>query len=135
MNAKTALKIFCVSIFTVSLFSCDPPHAIFFSNDSNSNVKVVLNLNPKIENYHLRELAVGDSIVLDLKNEGISMIEFGIGQWSDKEIGNIANSIRSIQIETKDVKTIYKTNNSIQSLFIKNRKGYIMRSEIQIEIK
>jgi len=78
---------------------------------------------------------MGDSIVFNLNKKETSRISFGIGQWSDSEIQNIVKSIKNIQIETNDVKIIYKNKNSIQNLFIKNREGLILQSKIEIEIK
>jgi hypothetical protein len=135
MKTKTALKILFACTLLVFLFSCDPPYYIDFVNNSNSNAKVRLNLNHKNENYRLKDLAMGDSIVFNLNKKEISRISFGIGQWSDSEIQNIVKSIKNIQIETNDVKIIYKNKNSIQNLFIKNREGLILRSKIEIEIK
>jgi len=135
MKTKTALKILFACTLLVFLFSCDPPYYIDFVNNSNSNAKVRLNLNHKNENYRLKDLAMGDSIVFNLNKKETSRISFGIGQWSDSEIQNIVKSIKNIQIETNDVKIIYKNKNSIQNLFIKNREGLILRSKIEIEIK
>jgi len=135
MKTKTALKILFACTLLVFLFSCDPPYYIDFVNNSNSNAKVRLNLNHKNENYRLKDLAMGDSIVFNLNKKETSRISFGIGQWSDSEIQNIVKSIKNIQIETNDVKIIYKNKNSIQNLFIKNREGLILQSKIEIEIK
>ncbi len=83
---KPKAKVLLTCLFSVLIVSCDPPHYIDFVNISKSNAKVKLNINPKTENYDLRRIAIGDSIVFNLKPKDTANIDFGIGNWSDKEI-------------------------------------------------
>ena len=129
---KIKLLILLLSLFIIS---CDPPHYIDFVNQTNSNVKVKLKYNSLFKNYDLDEIATGDSIVLNIKSKETSTIYFGIGNWSDDEIHEVTKSLKNIEIETFDIKKIYKTEKSIENLLITNRKGYLFKSKIQINIE
>lgn len=128
-------KIVLISLCSMFLISCDPPHYIDFVNNSTSNAKVKLNLNSKMKNYDLDEIAIGDSIIFNLKQKDTANIDFGIGTWSDNQIKEVVNSIKSIEIETEDVKTVYKTEKSMKNILEKNREGFIFKTKIEIEIK
>ena len=129
---KNIISIFIICIF---LTSCDPPHFIDFVNKTNGNAKVKLKLNPKIENFDLNEIAIGDSIVFNLKQKDTANIHFGIGTWSDNEIKEAVKSIKSIEIETEDLKTVYKTEKSMYIILQNNTEGFIFKKRIEIEIK
>ena len=132
---KPKAKVLLTCLFSILIVSCDPPHYIDFVNISKSNAKVKLNINPKTENYDLRRMAIGDSIVFNLKPKDTANIDFGIGNWSDKEIDEVLNSIKNIEIVTEDITTIYKTKNSMKSILVNNRQGFLLRSRIEIEVK
>lgn len=133
MNSR--LIILLILFLTNFLVSCDPTHNIDFVNKSNSDAKVKINLISKNENYDLIQNAIGDSIVINLKKDSIANIYFGIGIWDKDEIIELTKSIKSIEIETKDVKTIYKSQNSMNEILNKNIEGIFMKTVIQIEIK
>ena len=118
-----------------SIVSCDPIHQIHFLNNSSEDSTIRLNLNPNTQDYELREMATGDSIVFNLKENGSANIGFGIGTWSDTEIENVSKSIKSIEIETKDIKTIYKSQYSIINILKKNRKGFLLKTQIELEVE
>jgi hypothetical protein len=124
-----------ILFLTSFLVSCDPIHNIDFVNKSNSEAKVKINLISKNENYDLKQNAIGDSIVFNLKKDSIANIYFGIGSWDKKEINELTKSIKSIEIETKDVTTIYKSQNSMNEILINNIEGIFMKTVIKIEIK
>lgn len=130
-------RIFIVLIVALTnlLLSCDPDHNIDFVNKSNYEAKIKINLNSNNENYDLKQNAIGDSIVFYLKKDSIANIDFGIGLWDKKEINEIVRTIKNIEIETKDVKTIYKTEKSMNEILYNNVKGVFMKTNIQIEIK
>ena len=135
MKIKYYKKIMSLFVICIFLVSCDPPHFIDFVNKTNGNAKVKLNLNPEINNSDLGRIAIGDSIILTLKKKDTANIDFGIGTWSDKQIKEVVKSIKSIEIETDDIKTIYKTENSIKNILQNNTEGFIFKSRIEIEIK
>jgi hypothetical protein len=92
-------------IFFLQLFtSCDPPHYIDFINNTDSNVKIKINLKTEFENYDLKRISSGDSLVFNLKQKDTANLDFGIGTWSDKEIEELTKSIKNIEIETIDKK-------------------------------
>jgi hypothetical protein len=132
---KLIARILLTCLLFVLTASCDPIHYIDFVNISQSNAKVKLSINSKTENYDLSRIAIGDSIVFNLKPKDTANIDFGIGNWSDKEIDEVLNSIKNIEIETEDITTIYKTKNSIKSILANNREGFLLRSRIEIEVK
>ncbi len=132
---KSRLIIILILFLTNFLVSCDPIHNIDFVNKSNSEAKVKINLISKNENYDLKQKAIGDSIVFNLKKDSIANIYFGIGSWDKKEISELTKSIKSIEIETKDVKTIYKSQISMNEILNNNIEGVFMKTVIQIEIK
>ena len=132
---KVYSKLITLSILTIIITSCDPPHYIDFINQSKSEAKVKLNLNLKNENFDLQEIANGDSIVFHLNKKDTANIHFGIGNWSDDEIEEVIKSIKSIEIETKEIKTIYKNETSMKNLLINNRHGAFLKSKIEIEIE
>ena len=88
-----------------------------------------------IENYDLKEIAIGDSIIFNLKQKDTANIDFGIGTWSDGQIEEVINSIKNIEIETDEIKMIYKSKSSMKNILEKNREGFIFKTKIEIEIK
>ncbi len=121
------------------LTSCDPAHTIQLTNNTDSNAKVKFVINPKIENYSLKRISTGDSIIFNLKPSKIesdsSSIYFGIGVWDDKEIDELAQAIKTIEIETIDKKTIYKSKRSVKEILEKNKKGLYSKTVLQIDIE
>ncbi|MGH2666387.1 hypothetical protein [Flavobacterium sp.] len=132
---KIKSKLLVLSFLAIIIVSCDPPHYIDFVNNSNSIVKVKLNLNSKVESYRLKEIATGDSIVFNLKQKDTANIHFGIGSWSDAKIDELTKSIESIEIDTREIKTTYKTKSSIKTLLQNNRHGAFFKSKIEIKIQ
>ena len=128
-------KILLICLCSLFLISCDPPHYIDFVNNSSSNAKVKINLKPKFENYGFEKIAIGDSIIFNLKQKDTANIEFGIGNWSDNEINETVKSIKNIEIKTEDITTIYKTEKAMKSILQNNREGFIFKTKIEIEIK
>src|SRR6476620_3062898 len=103
---------FRFSIFLVILFSfisCDPPHNIYFINQTDAQAKIKIKVNPKAENNDLRQMVEGDSIVFNLKARDTAALDFGIGVWDDNEIDFVVNAIEKMEVETKDIKTTYKS--------------------------
>ena len=132
---KIKSKLITVIFLAFLVTSCDPIHYINFINNTDSTAKIKSNLNPKIENYDLQQIATGDSIVFYLKQKDTARIDFGIGNWSDKEINELTESIKSIEIETQEINTIYKTQKAMNNILENNRNGFVFRSEIKIELK
>lgn len=132
---KSSFLIILILFLANFLVICDPIHDIEFVNKSKSEAKVKINLIPKNENYYLKENAIGDSIILNIKKDSIANVFFGKGTWNKKEINYITKSIKSIEIETKDIKTIYKSKNSMNVILNKNTKGFLFKTLIEIEIK
>lgn len=130
------LSLLLLFIVAFLLTSCDPAQNIIFVNNGTSNLKVKLIVNSKSKNERLNEMKEGDSIVFNLKpeneeNEGL--IYFGIGRWNEDEITETTQSIKSIEIENADNKIIYKSEDAINRLLLKNKKGIIFKS-IEIDI-
>ncbi len=132
---KNIIRLFTLTFLLSFLVSCDPAHNIDFINKSDSNVKVKITLNPKVENYRLKEVSSGDSIVFNLKQKDTANIYFGIGTWSDGEIEELTNSINNIEIETKDIKTLYKTNKAMKNILKKNTHGFWFKTLVEIKIE
>lgn len=131
---KTSLKFLLLPIFIILFSSCDPSHDIFFKNKTASNVKVKINIEPNAIN-DLKSIATNDSIVLNLAKDSIAVISFGIGNWSKKEIETATNSIKAIEIETNDSKTIYMSKSAIYSVLDKNVHGVVFKGVIEVNIK
>lgn len=132
---KNIIRLFTLTLLLSFLVSCDPAHNIDFINKSDSNVKVKITLNPKVENYRLKEVSSGDSIVFNLKQKDTANIYFGIGTWSDGEIEELINSINNIEIETKDIKTLYKTKKAMKNILEKNTHGFWFKTLVEINIE
>lgn len=123
-------------IFFLQLFtSCDPPHYIDFINKTDSNVKIKINLKTEFENYDLKRISSGDSLVFNLKQKDTANIDFGIGTWSDKEIEELTKSIKNIEIETIDKKTIYKSEKSMKNILQSNIHGFWFKTKIEIDVE
>nr|WP_294788507.1 hypothetical protein [uncultured Flavobacterium sp.] len=122
------LLFFCCLFLT----SCDPSQSILFTNKGESVVKVKLIINSKIKNEQLDEMKKGDSIVFNLiphnPDEKSGYIYFGRGRWNDEEIIKVTKSIKSIEIENDNYKTVYKSQKAIFELLKNNYKGIIMKS-------
>lgn len=130
-------KIIFILLLLVLNISCDPPHNIYFINQSASETKVKIKLNPNVENYkyQLEEISKGDSIIFYIKPKDTADIYFGIGDWSGNEIEKVLKSIKSIEIETDDIKTLYKTKKSMKKILENNKKGIFFKTRIEIEIE
>lgn len=131
---KKASKKILFLIFAISLVSCDPVHTLNFINTTEANAKVKINLKTESEDHRLRSVSVGDSIVFNLKQKDTASIDYGIGTWSGREIAELASSIKTIEIETAEIKTIYKTKKSIENMLENNIDGFLVKTEIVVEI-
>ncbi len=132
---KIISRFLFLAFFTLLLTSCDPSHDIFFKNTTASNVKVKINLERKGVLYDLEKMADKDSIVFNLAKDSTASISLGIGTWTPKEIGKATNSIKAIEVETKDIKTIYKSKEAIHSILDKNVHGILFKSSIEINVE
>ncbi len=133
---RNLLKLLTLNFLLLFLISCDPPHNIDFINQTNSEVKIRIKINSKVEPNPFREdNNEGDSIVFNLKPKDTADIYFGIGTWSDRKVDEVVNSIEYIEVETKDVKTVYKTKKSITEVLKDNRKGIWWKTKIEIKVK
>ncbi|MCF6142514.1 hypothetical protein L1S34_14575 [Flavobacterium sp. K77] len=132
---KKIINILILIMSSQLLMSCDPPHFINFINNTDSTVKVKFNLNPKVENYDLERITTNDSIVFNIKPKDTANLHFGIGSWSDKQIEELTSSINNIEIETQNIKTIYKTKKSMDEILKENRHGFWFKTKIEINIE
>jgi len=116
------LKALFVLPLALLIVSCDPPHFINFINNTKADAKVKIKLRDKVEESALSEIATGDSIVFNLRSKDTANINFGIGTWGNEGIREIVKDIKTLEIETSKIKTVYKTQESINNLLIKNKK-------------
>ncbi|MDD3773447.1 MAG: hypothetical protein PHC38_12465 [Weeksellaceae bacterium] len=130
------LKNVCFLITAFFLISCDPPHSISFINKTNTYVSVELELFPDAENYTLQDLAVENVVTLNIAPNNTENIHFGIGTWSDEEIEEFGNTVKTIEIETIYYTKTYKTKKGIKHLLKENRNKFLLiGAEIKIEIE
>lgn len=132
---KNLLRLLLLIFFSNALISCDPSQHISFINKTDSDVKIKINLDPKVKDIQLYQNAENDSIVYNLKKSDTATIYCGIGTWSTNETVKFANSINNLEIETKDTKTIYKSKKAIKDILDKNIKGVLVKSLIEINIE
>lgn len=132
---KKIFKFLLLSFFAVILLSCDPPHNIYFINKTNSNIRVKFELDPKVKNNSLKRISTNDSIVFDIKKNEKAQIYFGIGTWDGNEIDELVKSIDNISIETNEIKTIYKTKNSMKRILENNKEGFWWKTRIEIDVE
>lgn len=132
---KHIFKLITLIFVSFLLFSCDPSRHINFVNQTEAPVQIKLILNSNKTSKSLEELAKGDSIVLNLKPKSTEYIYCGMGTWSESEVDNIAKGIENIQIETKDIKTVYKSRNSIIEILKDNRKGFWWKTSVEIDVE
>ncbi|OXA80994.1 hypothetical protein SAMN05444397_101708 [Flavobacterium aquidurense] len=132
---KNSFRLLVIIFFACFFASCDPAHNIEFVNKKDSDVKVKINLDSQKNNFRLEQITDKDSAVYLLKRNDTANIYCGIGVWSKKEIETFVKGIKSVEIETKDVKTIYKSRKAITQLFEKNTKGIIFKAVIEINVK
>jgi hypothetical protein len=104
-------------------------------NKTDSDLTVKIILKPNAQNYRLERAAIKDSIVFKIKRDSIANIGFGIGVWSGKDIFEFVNSTKRIEFETKDIKTVYKSEKAMQDILSNNVKGIFVKNLIEIEIK
>lgn len=131
------IKLLILLFSCLLLTSCDPVRNISFMNKTDSNVKVKINLNPEVENYTsniLKSKSNGDSIVFNLKQKNTVKISFGAGVWSDPIIDDFSNSVHTIEFDTKNIKTIYKTPESVKKLLKDNKHGVLHKHRVDIAI-
>lgn len=130
---KSIILLFFCLLFT----SCDPIRDLNFTNKTDSDVKIKINLNPEAKSYTssvLNNKSNGDSIVFNLKQNTTVGIFFGVGVWSDPVIEEFANSVYNIEFDTKNIKTIYKTPESVKKLIKDNRHGTLHKNQVDINI-
>lgn len=134
---KLNLLLLFIPVFILT--SCDPAQNIEFINQGKSDLKVKLIVNPQfkteaiyLENTPIDQVIKGDSIVFTIKSgnpkETERFIYFGKGKWRDDHIHEIAKSLKSIEIENTDHKVVYKSEDAINNLFLKNKKGILFKS-------
>lgn len=132
---KKIFRLLLLIFFSNILTSCDPSQHIAFINKTDSDVKIRFNLNSKIEDFELSQITKSDSIVYNLKKNDTATIYYGIGTWSTNETAKFANSINNLEIETKDVKFIYKSKKAIKDILDKNIKGILVKNLIEIKVE
>ena len=132
---KNLLRLLLLIFFSNVLISCDPSQHISFINKTDSDVKIKINLDPKVKDIQLYQNAENDSIVYNLKKSDTATLYCGIGTWSTNETVKFANSIKNIEIDTKDTKTIYKSKKAIKDILDKNIQGILVKSLIEINIE
>lgn len=117
------------------LVSCDPPHTIDFINRTESLIKIKIKVGANNTSESLKQVSVDNSVVFAIAPNGTKSLYCGMGTWSDKEVDEEAKCIENIEIETKDIKTIYKSTKSITEILKDNRKGWWWKTKIEIEVK
>lgn len=133
MNCKSTIALMLFSAFLLE--SCDPVFSLQFINKTNGPAKVKFLMDSKNKIRCFQQVSVGDSIVLNLKGkDSISIIQCDIGTWSDDKIVELAKSIKSLEIETTEIKTVFKTSKSIEDILKNNTEG-VLNTEIVIEIE
>lgn len=132
---KKIFQLLLLISFSNFLVSCDPSQHISFINKTDSDVKIKINLDPKVKDFELYQNTENDSIVYNLKKNDTATIYYGIGTWSTNETAKFANSINDFEIETKDTKTMYKSKKAIKDILDKNIKGILVKSLIEIKIE
>lgn len=132
---KHIFKLTTLIFVSFLLFSCDPSRNINFVNETEAPVKIKFILSSNKTSQSLAEIAKGDSIVLNLKPKRTEYLYCGMGTWSESELDNIVKGIENIEIETKDIKTIYKSRNSITEILKDNRKGWWWKTSVEIEVE
>lgn len=134
-NMKTHYQLIILLFFSILFVSCDPAQNMDFINKTDYNVKVKIVLNPKVENFRLKEIATNDSIVFNLKEKDTANIYFGLGTWDDKEVEVVVNSIKNISIETTEIITIYKSKKAMMNFFENGKEGFWWKTRIVLEIE
>jgi hypothetical protein len=132
---KNIFKLLGIAFFLTLLTSCDPSQDIRFVNKTDSNVMVKIILEPNAKDFRLKEVATKDSIVFNLRKDSIAEVDCGMGTWSEDEVIRFTNSVKSIEFDTKDIKTIYKSKRSMKAILEENEKGIFFRNLIEIEIQ
>ena len=132
---KFIFRLLTLISFTILLSSCDPAQNIDFINKTESPVKIKIKINSNNTNWRLKEFVKGDSIVLEIRPKGTESLYFGMGTWEENEVDETVKSIDNIEIETEDIKTIYKSRKSIAEILKNNRKGLWWKTNIEIEVE
>ena len=131
---KHIFKFTTLIFVSFLLFSCDPSRNINFVNQTEAPIKIKFILSANKTSQSLEEIAKGDSIVLNLKPKSTEYLYCGMGTWSESELDNIAKGIKNIEIDTKDIKTVYKSRNSIIEILKDNRKGLLWKTSVEIKV-
>lgn len=131
----TFYRLSILLFFSFLFVSCDPAQNMYFINKTDSDAKVKIVLNHKIENNRLKEIAENDSIVFTIKEKDSANIYFGMGTWDGNEVELVANSIKNLSVETSEIVTIYKSKESIVKFFEKGKDGFWWKTRIVVEIE
>lgn len=132
---KNIFRLLILILVSNFLVSCDPSRHISLINKTDSDVKIKINLVPKAKDFQFYEKALNDSIVYKLKKNDTAILYCGIGTWTNDQTTKFANSVTTVEIDTKDAKTIYKSKKSIKDILDKNIKGVFVKSLIEIKIE
>jgi hypothetical protein len=132
---RNILKLSTLSFLLLFLVGCDPSRNIEFINRTESPIKIKIKVGTNNTSESLKEASVGDSIVFKIAPNGTQNLYCGMGTWSENEVNEKAKCIENIEIETKDIKTIYKSTNSITKILKDNRKGLWWKTKIEIEVE
>lgn len=121
-------------IVIIFIMGCDPPHNILFVNSSESDLSV--NILRKDSVYTRLEYAIEKTnMKYFIKPKDTLLLQFGIGTWSEDEIKKVTSGIEKIEIETKNIKTTYKSKTALVKLFNNNVKGWVNKRSIIVNIE
>lgn len=132
---RNILKFSTLIFFLLFLVSCDPSRDINFINKTESPIKIKIKVGANNTSESLKKASVGDSIVFKVAPNATQNLYCGMGTWSENEVDEKVKGIENIEIETKDIKTIYKSTNSITKILKDNRKGWWWKTKIEIEVE
>lgn len=132
---RNILKLSTLSFLLLFLVGCDPSRNINFINKTESPIKIKIKVGANNTSESLKQASVGDSIVFALAPKTTQSLYCGMGTWSENEVDEKIKCIENIEIETKDIKTIYKSTNSITKTLKDNRKGWWWKTKIEIEVE
>ena len=122
MNTYIATSV--VTLIVLLLTSCDPAKRLIIKVDNNTNSSITLYTNNKIIPFGNKDDSSKLIIRVPYSDTTTKTLCYGLGNWPNESIADLATNIDSIVIINSTGKLSLSTKSEIQAYLKKNRGGY-----------
>ncbi len=121
---KKFIAILSVILVALLLTGCDPAKTLIIKSANTANVSVTLYTNNKIIPFSNADDSSKLIIHVPYQDTTTKTLNYGIGNWPDESIADLAINIDSIVFMSSSGKQVLSTKLHIQAYLKKNRSGF-----------